>query len=482
MARPATSRATEAVVSATSDLQAYALPNPYGTNELRARRYTQTLGLRVFDLLDQDPGGPQLVFTTRLRLDPDFGQGGGERDPSQLDGYVPGLEEAPLDLMYGYLDASSLLGGWLGLRVGRQYLADALGWWSFDGARTTISTSLPLGFELYGGFEQRGGLPLLSTSRFTADGVFRGSRRDLEVNQWPSYLEEEKPAPAYGFAIETVHTDWLFARIGYRRVTNRDVVYVTPFPTRPDTFEVYREGRVSSERIGGSATLSHARLGSVGGSAVYDFLNHRWTEHGASVTWFAAQPVTFTASYDYYLPTFDGDSIFNWFEHDGMTTGTLETDWVLSRRLEVAASVGARRFLAEGFAESADEASQPAAEPARSADALGSANGRYRWQRGSADLQLLGEAGSDGHRVGADAAFRRTFSEGLYDTLLSLSLYDWADDARPERDATSFTYVLGGGLHPGDQSRVGIEWEHTTNRLVGQRFRLFATLEWEVWL
>jgi len=475
---PALVHATEAVVSASSDIQLYELPDPYGTRELRARRYTQTLGLRVFDLLDHGPTGTQLSFAGRLRLDPDFGQGGAERDPGRRDEYVPGLEEAPVDLMYGYVEGSSLLGGWLVLRGGRQYHVDSLGWWSFDGGLARITTPTPLALELYGGMEQRGGLPLLSTSRFTADGVYRGSRRDLEVNQWPSYLEEEKPAPAYGFAIETVHTRWLQARLDYRRVTNRDIVYVTPFPERPDGFEVYRQERVSSERLGGSAVLTHDGLGSVAGSAVYDFLTGRVSEHAASLTWYATPPVSFTASYDYYLPTFDGDSIFNWFSHGGMTTARLEADWTLSRRMELAGSVGGRTFAAQ---QGTDDGTAPTA-PAEETDALGTMSGRYRWPRGSADLQLVGEAGASGHRVGTDVTVRRVFVEGLYDTLAGVSLYDWADESRSYRNATSFTYFLGGGLHPNDASRVGIEWEHTTNDLVGQRFRLFATLELEVWL
>ncbi len=471
---PAPAQATEAVVSASSDLQLYALPNPYGARELRARRYTQTLGLRVFDLLDRGPTGAQVTFAGRLRLDPDFGQGGAERDPQRLDQFVPGLEEAPLDLMYGYLDASSLLDGWLGLRAGRQYQVDALGWWSFDGALARVTLPVPLAVEVYGGFEQRGGLPLLSTSRFTADGVFRGARRELEVNQWPSYLEEERPAPAYGFALQSTQTKWLHARLAYRRVTNRDVVYVTPFPSRPDRFEVYRNERVSSERLGGSATLTRNRWGSIAGSAVYDFLHDRISEHAASVTWQVATPVTLAAGYEYYLPTFDGDSIFNWFAHQGMTTARFDADWQLSRQLELAGSVGARRFAA------ADD--ELAAPPPQPVDALGSLGGRHLWPRGSADLQLVAEAGAGGHRIGSDVTLRRQFAEGLYDTLAIASLYDWTDDAQPDLSATSFTYVLGGGLHPSDTSRVGVEWEHTTNRLVGQRFSVFATLQLETWL
>jgi hypothetical protein len=62
-----------------------------------------------------------------------------------------------------------------------------------------------------------------------------------------------------------------------------------------------------------------------------------------------------------------------------------------------------------------------------------------------------------------------------------VSLWDWSDALRPDRDATSFGYVLGAGLTPGPnffaRSRLGVELEHDMNRLVGQRFRALLTLD-----
>jgi hypothetical protein len=115
-------------------------------------------------------------------------------------------------------------------------------------------------------------------------------------------------------------------------------------------------------------------------------------------------------------------------------------------------------------------------------DLVGTLGGRYRWSDGSVGLRSLAEGGRRGHRAGADLTAKQTFDGGFYDTLLVLSLYDWSDDLRPQRDATSFSYVLGGGVSPFDMTRLGLEWEHTMNRLVGQRFRLLATLDLAVFL
>ena len=86
-------------------------------------------------------------------------------------------------------------------------------------------------------------------------------------------------------------------------------------------------------------------------------------------------------------------------------------------------------------------------------------------------------------RVGADVTSQELWKNGYYDSLVVLSLYDFADDLRPERYATSFTYVLGFGVRPnalGTRSRFGVEWEQSMNRLVGQRYRLLATLDLSV--
>src|SRR5690606_14380529 len=67
-AAPASAYDTE--VSASVDAQFYTLQSPYGDPLVRRRRYTQTLGLGVYNLQgDYVPGGPQLFVRAMLRLD-----------------------------------------------------------------------------------------------------------------------------------------------------------------------------------------------------------------------------------------------------------------------------------------------------------------------------------------------------------------------------------------------------------------------------
>src|SRR5688572_7476109 len=196
-------RAYEAEVDASIDAQYYTAQSPWGDPLLRRRRYTETLGLSVWNIQGQDsPRGARLSFQSRMRLDADFGQSSAERRLNS-EQYIPGLEEAPLDLMYAYLEGERYFNGYLGFRVGRQYLFDTLGFWSFDGALVSLSTPVDLTLEAYAGFEQRGGgMPTFGTRRFEQQGVYRGDRYGYEANYYPLFLEEAALAPAAGLAIE----------------------------------------------------------------------------------------------------------------------------------------------------------------------------------------------------------------------------------------------------------------------------------------
>lgn len=485
LARAEPARAYEAEVDASVSAQYYSLRSPYGDPVLRRRRYTQMLSLGVYDI-EGDPGpfGPELMFRARMRMDSDFGVEGAEHSPTRGTRYVPGLEPAPLDLMYAYLEGRQYLGGYLGFRVGRQYVGDVLGWWSFDGALLRLTTPAYFEVEAYGGFEQRGGLPMLSTQRFEADGVWRGDRSELESDQYPSFLQQERLAPAYGFAIATTGVKWLSTRLSYRKVINRDTVYISPFADPGGGLGVVGGDRVSTERVGQALTLSDAELGAVSGSAVYDVYNQLVSEYRGSIDWYATDQLSLGAEYEYFLPTFDADSIFNWFSHHGMTTALGRVSLALSRRFDAGLSGGVKWFETEGdpdsYAESQLGGVTPERDTARLLDLLGTASARYRWADGSVALGGFGEVGERGHRTGGDVTTRQAFAGGFYDTLVVLSLYDWEDGLRPERGATSFSYVLGGGVRPVDATRLGLEWEHSMNRLVGQRYRLLATLELSV--
>ena len=62
--------------------------------------------------------------------------------------------------------------------------------------------------------------------------------------------------------------------------------------------------------------------------------------YGVGLDAFVTQKVTVGVDWDYYRPTFDGDSIFNWFTHNPMKTGTGRVAASITPALDVAASGG----------------------------------------------------------------------------------------------------------------------------------------------
>jgi hypothetical protein len=470
--------AYETEVEASITAQHYALASPWGDPEVRRRRYVETLGLSVWNIQGgADPRGPRLNFQSRLRLDADFGQSSAERSLGRPS-YIPGLEQAPLDLMYAYLEGQRYLSGYLGFRLGRQYLFDTLGFWSFDGGLVSLDTPIGLSFEAYAGFEQRGGgLPYFGTRRFESQGVYRGDRYGYDAAYYPSFLDESRLAPAAGFAIDAAALGFLHSRLSYRRVINRDRVSISPFLDLGDGQYFLSGSRISSERLGYSLRADAASLGALNASVVYDFYNQIWSEYAASLSAYLTPKLTLGASFERYTPTFDGDSIFNWFSHSPTTSALGRVDVRFTQKLSATLSSGARWFETEG------DPGQYAAQPNKTArlyDLSLDAGARYDWGASSVALRGGGEAGERGHRLGADLSARRRFSL-RYDGLCMLSFWDWSDALRRDRDAGSFGYVLGGGLTPGPsffvRSRLGFELEHQINRLVGHRFRALVTLD-----
>lgn len=480
VAFPSPARAYETEVEASLTAQYYMLTSPWGDPQLRRRRYTETLGLSVWNIQGEpDPRGPRLSFQSRLRLDADFGQSSAERalrDPR----FIPGLQEAPLDLMYAYLEGQRYLDGHLGFRLGRQYLFDTLGFWSFDGGLVTLSAPANLLVEAYAGFEQRGGgLPYFGTRRFESQGVYRGDRYGYETNYYPSFLDESKLAPAAGVAVEASGFGVLHSRLSYRKVINRDEVNISPFLDAGNGQWFLRGDRTSSERIGYSLRADSPRVGALNGSVVYDFYNQIFSQYALSADAYLDPRWTVGGRFERYTPTFDGDSIFNWFSHSPTTSTLGRVDARFSRAWQATLSGGVRWFETEGKPSTYVSDPDPT-KTGRLFDLSLDAGARYDFGRGSLGLRGGGETGERGRRLGGDVTGRHRFGS-RYDTLCVVSLWDWSDALRPDRDATSFAYVLGGGITPGPsffaRSRLGFEWEHDMNRVVGQRFRALVTLD-----
>jgi hypothetical protein len=524
-----TARAADVEVSADSAMQMYDVVSPWGNVVLLRRRVTQTVGLGVYNLQGAyRPGEADYRVVLRMRLDWDFGvnaglrppEGGGETIYNTATGpgvrYVPGLQSAPVDLMYGYVEGRNIGGGLFGFRLGRQYMNDVLGWWSFDGGLARVTTPFYVQVEVFGGLEQRGGLPL-STSRFEAQGVWRGSHaafgagpRQPTVGDYPSYLYAQ-PAPALGFAIESAGPSFLHARLAFRRVYNTGTVVTEQFPDATGAFKTITGTRISQDKIGASLEATKADLGTIRAQASYDLYNQLVSTVRGGIEVYAGKRVTVGADVDYFVPTFDADSIWNWFTHGPLTTITSRVAIRATRRLDLAATGGARLWTTEGdpatfgaaqcryYGFSPDCVGRVSFDPnapgattttasrdpdnrkaTTTADALGDLSARYRFGSGHVALRGMIQAGKSGSREGGELGAEKLLDGGRYTTGARVSVYGWSDPTRPDRDAVSFGYVLAGGFRPKSFASFRLEWEHDTNRLVGQRYRLIGLLQLEL--
>jgi hypothetical protein len=488
LATPSVAQAMDAEVTGDAAAQFYDVRSPTGETVLLRRRLTTTLGISGYDLLDPTPGdvmAPDLSFRARVRYDADYGIPGNEVTPSNTSTFVPGLQQSLVDVMYAYVEGRRFFHGLLGFKLGRQYMVDALGWWSFDGGEVSITTPYFVKAEAFGGFEERGGLPL-STSRYEADGVWRGDRTGFDPNQAPAF-QPAAVAPAFGVALESTGVTWIHGRLTYRRVYDTGASNVTEFASATYAPAVYSGGRISSEKIGYAMDSSLPNVGGVKAGIVYDFYNAEMTNLYATVDAYAGKKVTLSADYDYYVPTYDGDSIWNFFAGEPTNDLGLRGNVDVTDRLSVSAGGHVRVFNVQtgplNPGNGAQYSPYPNYAPGQSIYPSNGhpfdegANLSARWRTGETLITLRGSGlwGSDGDRTGADIAAQHIF-ETRYVASIRTGVWGWDDKLQPDRSATTFNYVLGAGYRFAPRSRAMIEWEHDINGLVGNRYRLLLTL------
>jgi hypothetical protein len=497
---PAGSYAMDAEVTGDAVGQFYDVRSPTGETVVPRRRLLLTLGVSGYDLLEAPPGDPKaasLRFRARLRYDADYGTSGAVADPTDprsRDSLVPGFSQGPVDLMYAYVEGRRFFDGWLGFKLGRQYVTDALGWWSFDGLEVSATTPYFVKAEAYGGFEQRGGL-FLSTPRFERDGIWRGNRSNFDStvrDLYPSF-QPAALAPAFGVALESTGVTWIHGRLTYRRVYNTGAANVSEFTSGLYTPAAYDGWRTSSDRLGYAMDANWSDVGGVKGGIVYDVYRAEVTQGYASIDGYVGSKVTLSADYDYYVPSFDGDSIWNFFAGEPMNDVGLRGNVEATPELSFAGGAHLRIFNVQTgpFDPGAGQTYQPSPNyfpnaPNAPTTTYYPTNGHpfdeggnlsARWRKGATTLGLRGSGnfGNEGDRVGADASGEHVF-ETRYVVSGRAGVWQWDDKIRSDRNATSVNYVAGLGYRFAPRSQAMVEWEHDINRLVGQRFRVMLWL------
>jgi hypothetical protein len=257
---------------------------------------------------------------------------------------------------------------------------------------------------------------------------------------------------------------------------------LSPSPPTP-----YSAGRISSERLGYAMDATWAEHGGVKAGVVYDLYRDEITSLYGSLDAYIGNRVTVSADYDYYVPSFDGDSIWNFFAGEPMNDVGLRANVDVDDHLSVAAGGHVRIYDVQTAPFDPGNGALYAPYPnyAPTLDYFPTnghpfdegGNVSARWRRGSTLLSLHGSGnwGDEGDRVGADVAGQHVF-ETRYVASLRTGVWQWDDKLRPDRDATSFNYVAGLGYIFAPRAQASVEWEHDINGLVGQRFRLMMWL------
>jgi hypothetical protein len=315
-------RAVETEVNSTSAGQAYTLSSPWGGLTVKRRRFLETLALGLYHLEggEPKPGGPDISVRLRLRLDADAGISSDETAYNAAsDRFVPGLVLAPIDLMYAYVEGRNLAKGWLGFRLGRQYVTDSLGWWAFDGGLVRVTTPFFAEVELYGGLEERGGLPL-STPRFERNGVWRGDRKGIDDTVYTQF-EKASIAPSYGVALQSTGVTWIHGRLDYRKVLNQGDSVVSLLVPDPITgLPVLAQGTRTSSNDSATRSTRAQRRSARSRRPRLRPLQQRAFDLLRPGRLVRRPPRHVGRRVRVLPPVVDGDSIFNYFAHSSMRT------------------------------------------------------------------------------------------------------------------------------------------------------------------
>jgi len=467
-------QAYDAKVDGQAYLQLYSVQGLYGAPTLSRQRLTYNLGLEVVNLAGSAWNNePWVTARFRIRMDSDYGISPAEQDPNNSDYFVPGLKTAPFDVLYAYVEG----GGWFhnttGFRAGRQSFFDELGWWSLDGVRVAFSPGHLFELAAYTGFEQRGGVPLMSTGRYEAGGVFRGNREGLGANQWPSYLQSTSLAPAAGASLVLLAIPRLHARFDYRRVWQRDQVVTSPFLDANGNLATTSLSRVSTERAGLGLGCDFGSSTAADGAAVYDVYRSKLVEHRAAVQTRPLERLKLSLSYQYRLPTYDADSIFNWFGAVGSTLVRARTDLDLRSDLNLGATAGIRWYGAPFATQSASTSQSPGGQR----DGIGGVDATWHSAHSTLRIAQTAEIGEAGDRWVGDAQLAHRISYGHLEPSVLLSLARWRDRLRADFNSTVFSYVLACRFSPTGAPQFGIDWEHSVSDVGQQRFRVVGTVD-----
>ena len=360
---------------------------------LGRRRYTQTLALRIADIgglaayrrTSRLPDtGLTISWHSYLRVDHDFGSFTSGRiklsEAIRRDAIdvIPELVEtsADLDLLYGYVSLDGLADGALSAQLGRVLIDDGWGSSGVDGATVRyVLPVAPVAITATGGLRVRAASPL-GLSAYELDGTSGAGCQEFVEGPTPGtgawklidrdrmitnhklssdyeYCpQREMRQPTVGIALATAGTRKVGAELGYRRTWSDTVGLIGAvgrftYPDRglyPDESGQAPASGINEERLYARVhgTLKAGPLGVAPYTNLRYSLLHAAIDRADVGVRLSRGVQVLEPSVEYFLPTFDGDSIFNVFSIEPTTDARLGYQY--NGLVQMRASAWLRRY------------------------------------------------------------------------------------------------------------------------------------------
>ncbi|MFH1132477.1 MAG: hypothetical protein V1754_14165 [Pseudomonadota bacterium] len=430
-----------------------------GLTFLNRRQITQYLGLQIYNLLD--PG--QLAYKPNTRQPPAllyahalmrfFADFGDYADPI---GSNPELRNNQFELLVGAIEGRNLL-GWIDFSLGRQFEAELMDFFAYDGLRVRVNTPWNIFVETYVGVQVDRTAPF-SPAVFEIDGV---TKDENEKKIW---------APTFGLAVGVDDFERFDLRMAYRGVASK--------------FDVADQSRVANA-AGDSASQSlwgidqellflsaGYRLPLVETQAMlgtrFNMLTGEVDDFQVGVAQRLGTRHQFQVDFLRSRPHFDGDSIFNIFATEPFTEIGGQYTIKLFDPMTLYSRVGYRWFWT-------DPAEGESPKPGATSLAAGA-----NWRNAclSSGLELFYLDGYGGRKIGGDADVGWNLLRWL--TLEGrMSLVGLEEDQRTDSSTLTFGLQLGGRVQFIPGVILHVMAEDNISELYTSAFRLLAVLDLE---
>lgn len=443
-------RAFDVHLDSDTSFQAYDVRSPRAGAYLTRSRLTQNVAFQVVQPLADDPAeGPKLSTVVQLRLDHDFGETClvgldacfGDSDAAQPGVYQPWRNPSFIDAPTAYVELAGLLSA-LRLRAGRQMVWDTLEARRMDGAHVRMGAVDWMAVDGYFGALVRGN-SLLGNETFSPESK---ARRDLDgVNPAAvPYIDSTTQTWIAGGALELGEPHLVRARLSAQ--------------------ELWESSGIVARRLGlslSSQPLEVLRLSANGGWDLLDGTLFR-AQAGANLDF---EDWGSDVSAERRVPRFDWGSIWAYFDVAPIDEARLGGYVQVSRWLRLSAALRGRQAHLD---EQTDRDLGGEAAALITVNRLKVDVSGFLWDGDMGPLSgaLLYVSHPLGHRLSL-------FARG--------SLWQFDDPYQDVLEGVSISEMLGTKWQITPQSSVMVEVTHSTNEVVGHRWRGLAMLNVEAW-